>query len=187
MNTDVISIIGQFSHIDLLNFEYKCEHCNENVENICCCIYSEENIFNGIFSSEIDFFEKIITYKYVYICQECYDKIQQDKDIFFFFRNLLHIDSFEQLFEQILNIEKQKNIKNCIFDNNIQVMEFNQDQDWFKSIFTIFYYNKNKIIESNFLYENNECLSKYFYGLSTNEQIIFNDFKVLEYLELIQN
>ena len=188
MNNDVISIIGEFSHIDLHKLKYKCEHCNQNTEEITCCIYYQEQIDNGTFSPEIDFFKKTITYYYVYICQQCYDyEIRDSYEIIFYFKNLLHIESFEQLFEQIINIQKQKINENCIFDN-IQVMEFNNHSpEWFKSIFTIFSYHNNKIIENHFLYENDQCLTKYYQGLSNKEQEIFKDYKVSEYLKLIKN
>ena len=173
MNLDVISIIEKFAHIDLIKYKYKCEECNNNIDNIGCCIYSNEENFTSVFNEEIDFFTKIITYNFKYICNECFDK---NDSIFFYFKYLLDFESLEKLFIQILETEKNKFKKKIIYSNII--IEENNHNNYFKLLYSIYNNKNNQIITHNFIYENEIPFYKYFINLPQKEQLIFKDFKI---------
>lgn len=185
MNKDVISIIEKYSQIDLINYQHKCEKCNKNcdgiIDEICSCIYKNSNVNTGTYSNECNIFSQNIEYKFSYICENCYKQL--NKDVIFFFRNPLHLESFEQLFYDVVNIEQKKNINNCQLPN-VYVMQMNGGGSY-KSVFTHYEFQYNNTITTNLFYENNQCLSKYFEQLSENEKKHLEIFKIKEYLKMV--
>lgn len=191
MNKDCISIIEEFSHIDLTNYEYKCENCNETCDDcfnqICSCIYEISKVRNTItYSDECDIFSQNKEYSFLYVCENCYKyNIQETKNVIFFYKNPLHLESFEQLFIDVINIEQQKIQSNCQLPN-VYVMQMNENGSY-KSIFSHYEFKDNQINITNLFYENNECFTKYWEGLSEKEKEHFKIFKVKEYLKMVMN
>lgn len=187
MYKDIINIIENYSHIDLTTYQYKCENCNVNCDGdneITCCIYSTTETFNSTYSPECDFYKQVQKFKFQYICKNCYTEVYSKYDIIFFFKNILQIESFEYLFDEILDQEKEKILKKCQLPKTF-VMQFNEPRhDTFKTIFTQYEFINNTIISHNLFYENTECLSKYFERLSATEKEHFNLFQVSSYLKL---
>ena len=188
MYKDIIGIIEQYSHIDLTKYEYKCENCDENCDQfneVCCCVYIElSTMFNATYSQECDIYKTSQKYKFQYICEKCYRQMSSS-DVVFFFRNLLEIESFEYLFREILQTEKNKILKKCILPH-ISIMQFDEE-DSYKTIFTKYEFHNDSIISHNLFYESDQCLSKYFNGLSEIEKKHFKIFKVEEYLKISLN
>jgi len=185
MHKDIIGIIESYAHIDLNTYEYKCENCNENCDQfnqISCCIYSQFTNSNiTTYSVECDFYRIIQKLKFQYICSECYNQISR-YNIFFYFRNILEIESFELLFKEILESEKKKLLQKCQLPN-VFIMQFNS-QNCYKTIFTKYQFDNNSIISHNLFYENNQSLSKFFYALSQKQRTHFEIFKVEEFLKI---
>ena len=187
MYKDIIGIIEQYSHIDLTKYEYKCENCNKNCDQfneVCCCIFFESTTSNSTYSQECDIYSTIQKYKFQYMCEKCYREKSRN-DIIFFFRNILEIESFECLFNEILQVDKEKILKKCILPH-IAIMQFNEE-DSYKTIFTKYEFEDDSIISHNLFYESDQCLSKYFEGLSEIEKKHLKIFKVEEYLKISLN
>ena len=186
MYKDVLDIIGLFSNMDLHNFKYGCDECNDklNYEEMITCIYKEDDdSFSTTLNDEIEFFISNYCYDFKYICPSCYDSIYKYKEIVFLFPDFLELESVESLHNEIIKIKTKEILKNCII-NNISISENNQI-DNYKTLFTLYNFNDNQVIERTMLYMNDEPFDKYYDKLSKNIKKLFVDFKVEEFYKLV--
>ena len=186
MYPDILSEIKKFSNINLETFEYKCEYCTEEVEteNMCCCVYMEEELNNFTYNEEIEIFTKTKTFKFEYICLSCYDKEYKSRDIFFMCRVLLHLDSFEKMFEDIFEQYKNNCLTKCQIDNIF--IEENNIDEWYKTLICNYSFENYSVFELNFLYENDEKLVDYYPNKLSEKEKKSDFFKIFEIPRVLQ-
>lgn len=185
MYKDILNIIEKYTSIDLIKYKYHCEECSEklNYNEILSCIYLEDNENITItFNDEIEIYKKICNYSFKYICSSCYDAIYKYKEIQFIYSHILELESFENLLNEIIMLKKKEIEKKCIFQN-ISIQE-NNESDYYKSLFTLYDFKENTIIEINIFYANDESFDKYYEKLSKTIKEYFRDFKIEKYLEI---
>lgn len=180
MYKDILQEIGKFANIDLINYQYICDHCNDKIshDQMICCVYHTVTSFQTSFNPEIEIYRTVKNYKNIYTCPDCYDSFIKYHETCIVFPNLLDIESLEILLEDVVDIARKKILKECIM-NNISITQANN-----RILFTFYEFKLNKIIEHTFLYDNDEPFEKYFQRLSKSCQKYLNDFKIKEYFKL---
>lgn len=183
MIKDILKIIGEFSGNDLEDFKYICDSCNKkfNDFDMCCIIYYHDKVSSKPYNDFIDFYQKNRIFHYDYICSKCYKEYYKYENMIFFCAMLLDLNSFEDIYYDIIKYKQEYHSHNCIMDNI--AIEQNNTGNWYKTLIIKYDFIDNVIIEDCILYESTVPIIKYF---QNNRDDLFQYYDIDKCIELLK-